>query len=144
MNIFKEYLKENNYTYRSFAKAIGTTHVSVVNYAYGRYSPNKKTMQRIYEVTNGLVTPDSFILNDKDRRKLLTEGKQDLERLQEIYKKHQRQVPLKILSVVMKGDGERDYSLSGVSRKINGSLLIKDFEMQRLKDFYKEKFNEDF
>ncbi len=142
----QNFLKDKNLTYREFSVIMNVdkTGSLVSKWINGKTTPKTIHLQKIYEVTEGKVTPDSFILSNKNKGKSLTKGKQDLVRLQEVYKKHQRQIPLKILATVMKGEGERDYSLSGVSRKINGSLPMKDFEMQRLKDFYKNTFNEDF
>ena len=52
----KEYIKTNNYNYKTFAKALGTKPRSVEAWAKGDRLPRSDDAKKIFEFTNGQVT----------------------------------------------------------------------------------------
>lgn len=64
----KEYFEINGITPEVAAEALDTTGVSINRYLKGRRIPNQKYMQKIFEYTNGAVTPNDFfnIANDNE------------------------------------------------------------------------------
>lgn len=56
----KKFLKNEGLTIAAFARLIGVSPVSVSRYLSGDRFPDQKTMQSIYEATNGEVTPNDF------------------------------------------------------------------------------------
>lgn len=56
----KEYLKSNHLTPDEFAKIIGLSRGGVLKWMTGERFPRPVVLQKIYEVTNGEVTPNDF------------------------------------------------------------------------------------
>jgi predicted transcriptional regulator len=54
------YLSENGFTCGQFARLIGVTPQAVDRYVKGQRIPNEEVMPKIYEMTNGEVTPNDF------------------------------------------------------------------------------------
>lgn len=55
------YLSDHDISIPQFAQKIGAANRTIVwRYVHGIRRPNKKMLQRIYDVTNGEVTPNDF------------------------------------------------------------------------------------
>lgn len=50
---------------REFAREIGVSRTNVYKYLRGERRPRDDVMRRIYEVTNGLVSPNDWIARDR-------------------------------------------------------------------------------
>lgn len=54
------YLSNNGIRQSDFAARIGCTQPAVARYVNGLRIPDRDTMQRIFDATNGAVTPNDF------------------------------------------------------------------------------------
>jgi len=67
----KEYLKTHNLKADEFAKSAGFSSGGVLKWLSGERFPRSVALKKIYEVTNGAVTPNDFwsqqIRGDKDQ-----------------------------------------------------------------------------
>lgn len=64
----REYLKKNSKKPADLAKEFGIVHCMVRRWCNGEARPTLKYMQKIFEYTNGAVTPNDFfnIANDNE------------------------------------------------------------------------------
>ena len=56
----RKYLKEHSISAADFARAVGVAREHVYQWTRGDKLPQPERMTRIYEATNGLVTPNDF------------------------------------------------------------------------------------
>ena len=62
----KQYLLFAKISSRDFAKKIGISHVSISRYINGSRFPVKKIIEKIFKITNGLVSADDFLNQEKE------------------------------------------------------------------------------
>ena len=61
----KAFLKFYGISNKVFAKSIGISNVSLSRYISGDRLPNTKILDKIYQLTDGLVSANDFFLNKK-------------------------------------------------------------------------------
>lgn len=71
METLSEYLTAENLTYVEFAEEIEAKAPTVQRYATGQRFPEPEYMLRIWEKTNGRVSPNSFYIEYAQRQQLL-------------------------------------------------------------------------
>lgn len=55
------YIEHNHMSYAEFAKLIPVATTAVYKWCHGQRVPRQAQMARLYEVTNGAVTPNDFL-----------------------------------------------------------------------------------
>ena len=55
-----DFFKINKTKVNDFAMQVGVVRSAVYSYAKGEKVPSRETMQKIYKLTNGQVTPNDF------------------------------------------------------------------------------------
>jgi len=58
------YLEKRGLTRADFARLIGVRHLTVTRYVRGEQIPEPEYLRRIYRATDGMVTPNDFILSE--------------------------------------------------------------------------------
>ncbi len=58
--LLKEFLQKEKIKKKSFSKTIKTSAMAVSYYCFGKRMPTAEVMERIFEATNGRVTPNDF------------------------------------------------------------------------------------
>ncbi len=141
----KTYLDENNISNLQFSLLIGFSKSdkasAVTRWVNKKFKPNKKNMQKIYEVTNGLVTPDSFILNNNDTKEKLRKSK-ELKVLRKLYEKYQSDAPYKVLAEVLRNGRKKAPSLATVYNKLNIEGRATDDDIKSLFTYYEKTYSE--
>lgn len=56
-----EYMKKYGINHQQFAESIGVQSVAIYRYLSGIRTPNKKILLKIYNITNGKVTPNDIL-----------------------------------------------------------------------------------
>ena len=61
----KSFLRFNGISNKEFSKNLGISNVSLSRYMSGNRLPNTKILNKIYQLTDGLVDANDFYLNNK-------------------------------------------------------------------------------
>lgn len=62
-----EYIEKTKLEVDKLADSLDVTPMCVYRYLSGKRIPNKEVMNKIYDFTNGEVTPNDFFLNETDK-----------------------------------------------------------------------------
>ena len=77
----KEYLKLNRITNKDFSKVIGISPVSLSRYISGERLPEKKILNKIFKLTDGLVDANDFFLSSSPSRDLSEIHKEEIKKM---------------------------------------------------------------
>ena len=89
MNL-KEYLKLFKISNLNFSKSLGISNVSLSRYISGDRLPEKKILEKIFEITDGLVDANDFYLEKKNSNLLSEIQKQIIKEIVNEIKKGNR------------------------------------------------------
>lgn len=64
-----EFMKNNDYTDESFGKRIGKSRIQILRYRQGVQIPGRDAMKKIFKISGGHVTADSFYAGREARGK---------------------------------------------------------------------------
>lgn len=73
----EQYLAQEGLTLSAFAGTVGTTHATISRIVAGKRHPSGSLMRRIWEVTDGAVTPGDFSKADNSASDLPASSPQE-------------------------------------------------------------------
>lgn len=114
MNL-KEYLKLFKISNLNFSKSLGISNVSLSRYISGDRLPEKKILEKIFEITDGLVDANDFYLEKKNSNLLSEIQKQKIKEIVNEIKKGNRNYLAKAITMM---------ESTLLSHKLESNLLL--------------------
>ena len=79
--LLKEYLQLNKISSKQFSRILKVSEISISRYIHGKRIPNRRILRAIFKETNGFVSANDFLINNKKNFELRNDDKDDIRKL---------------------------------------------------------------